>query len=278
MKYIFSLIFLAFVGTKANSQSTPPVLKASVDKFITVQFPSKVDYYQNSVSIEDKLGIKQVEDILFIQFVEPNVQETNLFVKTIDNKTYNFILQYDEKPTMLNYTVGLNSQNAVQELKSNEDEKSKIVEKKNEKIITNSESISDRILKESGYIKNRNIAVYKNVKSILKGVYVNNNRIYLLMRLENKSNLPYDVNSYKFYVTNDKGISSSEQTIDLPIINITPNLRVIPKGKQDVVFMFDKFTIGADKQLLFELTEKNGDRNLSFKILSSLIDEARNYK
>lgn len=277
MKYIFSLIVLLAFNIKANSQSVP-VLKASVDKFITVQFPSKVDFYQNSVSIEDKLGIKKVEDILFIQFIEPNVQETNLFVKTIDNKTYNFLLQYDENPTTLNYTAGQSNQNLIPIGKSNEEETERNSEKKNEKLITNSESISERILKESGYIKNRNIAVYKNVKTILKGVYVNNNRIYLLMRIENRSNLPYDVNSYKFYVTNDKGISSSEQTTDLPIVNITPNLKVIPKGKQNLVFMFDKFTVGKDKQLLFELTEKNGDRNISFKILSSLIDEARNYK
>ncbi|MDN3710444.1 hypothetical protein QW060_26885 [Myroides ceti] len=76
-------------------------MKASTDKFITVQFPAKVDFYQNSVSIHDKIGIRQVDDILFIQFLEPNVQETNLFVKTVDNKTYNFLLQYDNDPQEL---------------------------------------------------------------------------------------------------------------------------------------------------------------------------------
>ena len=80
-------IALLFIGLEVNAQLQ--ILKASTDKFITVQFPSKVDFYQNSVSIHDKVGIKQVDDILFIQFLEPNVQETNLFVKTVDNKTYN---------------------------------------------------------------------------------------------------------------------------------------------------------------------------------------------
>src|SRR5690554_192127 len=97
-------IALLFIGFEVNAQLQ--VLKASTDKFITVQFPSKVDFYQNSVSIHDKVGIKQVDDILFIQFLEPNVQETNLFVKTVDNKTYNFLLQYHEDPTDLTVRIG----------------------------------------------------------------------------------------------------------------------------------------------------------------------------
>ena len=81
------LITLLMLGLAINTNAQLRTLKASTDKFITVQFPAKVDFYQNSVSIHDKIGIRQVDDILFIQFLEPNVQETNLFVKTVDNKT-----------------------------------------------------------------------------------------------------------------------------------------------------------------------------------------------
>ncbi|MDN3710445.1 DUF4138 domain-containing protein [Myroides ceti] len=95
----------------------------------------------------------------------------------------------------------------------------------------NNETISQRLLKESGYIKNRNITSYKNIKLILKGVYVNHNKIYILMRIDNNSNINYDVNAYKFYITNDKGIATSEQTIDVNIVNLTPDSKVIPKGK-----------------------------------------------
>lgn len=263
MKLLIALIVLT-LGIKMSAQ--PKTLKASTDKFITVQFPAKVDYYQNSVSIHDKIGIRQVDDILFIQFLEPDVQETNLFVKTVDNKTYNFLLQYDNNPQELSVKVNGSNQNMQvgQDLIPINFE--------------NTETISQRLLQESGYIKNRNITTYKNIKLILKGVYVNNNKIYILMRIDNKSNINYDVNAYKFYITNDKGIATSEQTIDVNIVNITPDTKILPKGKNDIVFMFDKFSVGDDKQLLFELTEKNGDRNLSFKILSSLIDNARNYK
>lgn len=251
------------LATNTNAQLR--TLKASTDKFITVQFPAKVDFYQNSVSIHDKIGIRQVDDILFIQFLEPNVQETNLFVKTVDNKTYNFLLQYDNDPQELILKVDGTNQNTSATQVSSPNKSN------------NNETISQRLLKESGYIKNRNITSYKNIKLILKGVYVNDNKIYILMRIDNNSNINYDVNAYKFYITNDKGIATSEQTIDVNIVNVTPDNKVIPKGKNDIVFMFDKFSVGDDKQLLFELTEKNGDRNLNFKILSSLIDNARNY-
>ncbi len=253
------------LGLAINTNAQLRTLKASTDKFITVQFPAKVDFYQNSVSIHDKIGIRQVDDILFIQFLEPNVQETNLFVKTVDNKTYNFLLQYDNDPQELILKVDETNQNtSVSQVPS--------PNKSN-----NNETISQRLLKESGYIKNRNITSYKNIKLILKGVYVNDNKIYILMRIDNNSNINYDVNAYKFYITNDKGIATSEQTIDVNIVNVTPDIKVIPTGKNDIVFMFDKFSVGDDKQLLFELTEINGDRNLNFKILSSLIDNARNY-
>src|SRR5690554_3420268 len=254
-------IALFFVGLEVNAQMQ--VLKASTDKFITVQFPSKVDFYQNSVSIHDKVGIRQVDDILFIQFLEPNVQETNLFVKTVDNKTYNFLLQYHEDPTDL--TVRVDAGNITNESQSNA------------KSLPVSFNISQKLLNESGYIKSRNISSYKNIKVILNGIYVNNNKMYVLMRIDNNSNINYDVNAFKFYITNSKGIATSEQTVDVNILNVTPDLKVLPKGKNNIVFMFDKFSVGDDKQLLFELTEKNGDRNISFKILASLIDNARYY-
>ena len=259
MKFFITLILIAF-GLKANAQLQ--TLKASTDKFITVQFPAKVDFYQNSVSIHEKVGIRQVDDILFIQFLEPNVQETNLFVKTVDNKTYNFLLQYDNNPLDLTVRIGLNENDIKHE---------------NPSVQVNSYSLSQKLLNESGYIKSRNISSYKNIKIILKGVYVNSNKIYVLMRIDNNSNINYDVNAYKFYITNDKGIATSEQTVDVNIVNVTPDLKVLPKGKNNIVFMFDKFSVGDNKQLLFELTEKNGDRNLSFKILASLIDNARYY-
>lgn len=255
-------IALFLIGLKVNAQMQ--VLKASTDKFITVQFPAKVDFYQNSVSIHDKVGIKQVDDILFIQFLEPNVQETNLFVKTVDNKTYNFLLQYHEDPTDL--TVRVDAGNITNESQSNA-----------KSLPVSSFNISQKLLNESGYIKSRNISSYKNIKVILKGIYVNNNKMYVLMRIDNNSNINYDVNAFKFYITNSKGIATSEQTIDMNILNVTPDLKMLPKGKNKIVFMFDKFSVGDDKQLLFELTEKNGDRNLSFPILASLIDNARYY-
>ena len=257
MKFFITLILIAF-GLKANAQLQ--TLKASTDKFITVQFPAKVDFYQNSVSIHEKVGIRQVDDILFIQFLEPNVQETNLFVKTVDNKTYNFLLQYDDDPLDLTVRIGLNEND---------------IKHQNPSVQVNSSNLSQKLLNESGYIKSRNISSYKNIKIILKGVYVNSNKIYVLMRIDNNSNINYDVNAYKFYITNDKGIATSEQTVDVNIVNVTPDLKVLPKGKNNIVFMFDKFSVGDNKQLLFELTEKNGDRNLSFKILASLIDNAR---
>ena len=259
IKFFITLILIAF-GLKANAQLQ--TLKASTDKFITVQFPAKVDFYQNSVSIHEKVGIRQVDDILFIQFLEPNVQETNLFVKTVDNKTYNFLLQYDDDPLDLTVRIGLNEND---------------IKHQNPSVQVNSSNLSQKLLNESGYIKSRNISSYKNIKIILKGVYVNSNKIYVLMRIDNNSNINYDVNAYKFYITNDKGIATSEQTVDVNIVNVTPDLKVLPKGKNNIVFMFDKFSVGDNKQLLFELTEKNGDRNLSFKILASLIDNARYY-
>src|SRR5690554_7087293 len=152
-------IALFFIGVEVNAQMQ--VLKASTDKFITVQFPSKVDFYQNSVSIHDKVGIRQVDDILFIQFLEPNVQETNLFVKTVDNKTYNFLLQYDDDPLDLTVRIGLNEND---------------IKHQNPSVQVNSSNLSQKLLNESGYIKSRNISSYKNIKSILKGVYVNSNK------------------------------------------------------------------------------------------------------
>ncbi|ALU28435.1 DUF4138 domain-containing protein (plasmid) [Myroides albus] len=258
---LFLLIFFLFTG---SIFAQPRIIEASVDKFVAIQFPTKIDMFQNSVSVDEVLGIKSMDDILFLQFVDDeNIPETNLFVKTIDNKTYQFLLRYNPDPKNLHIIIGNESTNTELGITNSSP------------LVADYSTIASKVAKEKGYIRSRNYTTYKNINVFLKGIYIYQNRVYFFMQVENKTNLNYDINAFKFFVTNKSGIANSEQTLDVAILETFPNITQLKRGTYDFVFSMAKFTVGADKKLLFEMTESNGDRNISMEINAQLLDKAR---
>lgn len=257
----FYLLFLLVSGITYAQQR---VIEASTDKFVSIQFPTKIDMFQNSVSIDEEIGIKSLDDILFIQFLSSeNIPETNLFVKTIDNKSYQFLLRYNADPKNLHIVIG------------NESTSSETGTSQQNSLVADYSNIAFKVAKEKGYIRSRNFTTYKNINLFLKGIYIYQNRVYFLMKVVNNTNLNYDINAFKFFVTNKSGIANSEQTLDIPILETLPNTTQLKKGSYDIVFSMNKFTVGSDKKLLFEMTESNGDRNLSMEINAQLLDKAK---
>lgn len=272
MKKIFSTFILFILLFSLKAQQKVDTIFISTDKFVTIRFPSKIEYYQNSVSINDDIGIKSVDENLFLQYLVADVPETNLLVKTIDNNYYSFILRYSPNPHKLNY---LASNNPLTPTKNEVFKTGVPAPMVKEKETKKDESPEEKLLKEKGYLRGRNVSKKKEITIILKGIYVSSDRLYFLLNLENSSNIPLDIESYKFYITSSKGLSSSEQTSELFPISVTPKLHTLLKGQQNIVFMFNKFTISNDKILRFEITEKGGDRNLQHKIFNHQIDDAR---
>lgn len=135
------------------------------------------------------------------------------------------------------------------------------------------ESTANKILKKSGWIKNRNSFYVRGIEGFVKGVYSGNGKIYVLLEIANRTNIPYDIESAVFITA---PISKGRKTIEVeekvfqPIWSNQPET-FAKKTTKKLVYVFDKFTISDNKNLLFVLNETEGERTLTLEIKPNYI-------
>lgn len=146
----------------------------------------------------------------------------------------------------------------------------KLVEK-NEQEAENPEQyevIAQKIIKKNGWIKNRNSAFVRGIEGFVKGVYVGGSKVYVLIEVANRTNINYDVESISFITSpvqvKDRQIEAEEKIFS-PIYTIQTE-SIAKKSREKLLFVFDKFTISDNKNLLFIMSEIDGERTLSLDI------------
>ena len=116
-----------------------------------------------------------------------------------------------------------------------------------------------------------NVAKLQKLIFVLKGVYVDKTHIFFKFSIQNNSNVPFDVDYIAFSVTARKTRKTSSQER----LQILPVGADVAKSIAEVIYCFEKFTIGKDKVLLAEVLEQGGDRNIGLRIPETFIIEAR---
>lgn len=141
------------------------------------------------------------------------------------------------------------------------------------------ETTAEKIAEQRGWISNRNSALVRGVEAFIKGVYSADGKIFFLLKVDNRSNIPYEVKNITFVASpKDQKTNREEETRDeknfMPIWNNTPK-EFGKKSSQKLVFVFDKFTINDGKILNIILREKNGERALNIPVNSKFILNAK---
>ena len=130
------------------------------------------------------------------------------------------------------------------------------------------EIIAQKIIKKNGWIKNRNSAFVRGVEGFVKGVYVGGGKVYVLIEVANRTYINYDIESISFITSpvqvNDRQIEAEEKIFS-PIYAIQTE-SIAKKSREKLLFVFDKFTISDNKNLLFIMSEIDGERTLSLDI------------
>ena len=72
--------------------------------------------------------------------------------------------------------------------------------------------VGNVILKKSGYVKNRNSVYYKGIIGMMKGIYTNDNKVFVYLEIKNTSNLDYDIESVFF---NTSPIKKRRENLEL---------------------------------------------------------------
>jgi len=135
------------------------------------------------------------------------------------------------------------------------------------------EITAEKILKQKGWINNRNSNLVRGVEGFVKGVYSGNGKIFVLIEVMNRSNINYDIQNISFITSpskkKNKGIDTEEKLF-IPIWSNQPDT-IGKKVTQKMVFVFDKFTIAENKTLNAVINENEGERNLKLEVKPTYI-------
>ena len=84
--------------------------------------------------------------------------------------------------------------------------------------------------------------------------------------MKNTSNVPYEVDFVTFKIVDKKVLKRTaiQEQVIFPLRAYNYATAVAGKKDERTVFVFDKFTIPADKMLVVEMHEKSGGRHQFF--------------
>ena len=138
------------------------------------------------------------------------------------------------------------------------------------------EITAQKVLKKSGWIKNRNSFYVRGIEGFVKGVYSGSGKLYVLIELANRTNISYDIESAVFITAPTKKANKEieqEEKVFQPIWSNQPEA-LQKKETKKLVYAFDKFTIADNKKLLFIMNEIDGERTLTLDIKPDYIINA----
>lgn len=268
--YLISL-FCSLLCYESKAQLEVELCENKVTQLI---FPEEIKSSKGGY-LPDDFAVNKDENIIYIQPLVENFTETNINVVTINGLYYSIFLKANYNPKTVNYVFSVDDAfyketSLVQKKKIEKDIKEKEEKKEGNKI-------ASKILSKEGYLSTRNTVRYKNFWLLIKGVYINDNRIFFRVMIQNKSNIIYDFDYVAFYVkATKKQKNTTDENTQYTPISIHNNCKSIKANEtKELVFEFEKFTIGKKKSLYIDVLEKNGERNLSLKVSNTMILNAR---
>lgn len=248
----------------STAEVTAYKVELTQNKTTHILFPSSIEYVDLGSSDIIASKVEATSNVLRLKTVKEDIIPTNFTVITNDGKYYSFNTTYKEDPIQVSYDL-------TKFEKQVSKQQSEVLLKD---LGSTRPSLADLFIraiikknKKELNIKSKSYAVEARLKSI----YVQDGKLYFHVSINNKSNLPYEVDYVSFKIKDRR--TSKRTTIQetsLKLIRSYRDAQIINShSKQDNVFMLDKFTLSDKQVLLIEISEKNGIRNQIFKVRSS---------
>lgn len=269
--YILPIAKMAIKGSHPvgiNATKTVHIVFPSEIKEVDAGIPEIIT--QITPSFNNVLKIKSTTDQAF--------EESNLTVLTSGGELYSFIVNFQENPEILNISVDKNFQSDL--LVSKSFNASTFT--KSDFLLPEINMSENQIRGNFAYVESRkrslkNIGV-KNlgVSAFVNNIYMDNNLLYLSIKIDNQSGVAYPIDFVKVYVRDIEG--AKRQTIqeeELPIIMLDRVENINSGMYQRFVVAIPRITISSDKQLDFEIYERKGGRHLRFPINSKIVSNSK---
>ncbi|GAQ16034.1 conjugative transposon protein TraN [Myroides odoratimimus] len=271
---LLCLLTVNTLKAQENSQSinlstaevTPYKVELTQNKTTHILFPSSIEYVDLGSSEIIASKVEATSNVLRLKTTKEDITPTNFTVITNDGKYYNFNTTYKEEPLQLSYDL-------TKFEKQINKQQSEVLFKD---LGITSPSLADLFMKAIINKNKKELNIKSKsyeVEARLKSIYIQDGKLYFHVFINNKSNLPYEVDYVSFKIK-DKRTSkrTTIQEVSLkPIRSLTNSQTINSHSKQDNVFMLDQFTMSDKQMLLIEVNEKNGVRSQVLKVRSSEI-------
>ncbi|TXE13417.1 conjugative transposon protein TraN [Algoriphagus aquimarinus] len=196
-----------------------------------------------------------VENILQVKAESSEMHNSNLTVITADGSFYSFAVEYQEVPQNLNLKIQHAAKAELADFSKPMQTESELAE--------NARKVAR---------KNRSIPPIRQRRYLtgiaLTGIYIENDLLYFQLRLENQTNIPYDIEQFRLFIRDNKQSkrSASQELEQIPLLIYGESDRIPAQSTQTLVVALPKFTIPDQKQLKIELMEQKGGRHLQIKV------------
>jgi len=272
MKNYLTFICLLLCANLMVAQSALDTIYANNQKNVALFFPEPI---RQGITGSDNFVFtfnREKEQYFGLLQATPG-NESNLLVINRNGSIFSYIVRYKEDLSKLNYfiprshSIG-NEKPTTKTLFSSEQLVSKT---------SNRDNYYERaclyLLKQKQKIRALSESKYGVILSI-ENIVFDKEELYLVIRIENASSLDYDLNFLNLFVeTRKKGKKKSLQSIGQePIFKFELPEKVREKEIKKLVYVVPKFSISKERQLILELNEKNGERDLKLKVSHRFIN------
>jgi len=218
-------------------------IEVSVQKTTSIVFSSSI------VSIDrGSAGIivqKSAENILKVKAVSDSIAETNVTVVTSDGKLFSILVSYQAIPKQLTLYIG--GEHTVT----------------HKHVLT---PVCEKVLKMKSNLVGISYGTSK-ISLRLLGWYVHGSQMFCKLKIENRSQIGYDIDQLHFYVRDNNTVkrTASQEIVRRPLHLEGDTGTIKSRSARIWIVAMEKFTIPDDKHFAVEILEKNGGRHLYLK-------------
>ncbi len=276
MKIIIIFIIVFVHSISIFSQNSLDTIYANDAKTVSLFFPKPIR--QGIVGKSHFVFSYNQESHQYFGLLQATPgKDSNLLAITSNGHVYSYILKYAENLSKLNYFITEQESIGNEKPRHEVQNTDKSDSVKMDSILPNQstlykEACASLMMNPKRKVKRSKIK--NRIKLSVTDITYNDNAIYFLMEIENKSIIDYDVNFLRFFITDKLSTrkKSSQTLLKKPVyIHLLPG-KIKGNSKSDFVVVFSKFTIGNDKKIMIELNEMIGERDVKLKISEQLIN------
>lgn len=267
---IFTMFF--FASAKSQTHNILDTIYANDTKNVALFFPEPI---RQGVTGADNFVFtynREKEQYFGLLQAKPG-KDSNLLVINKNGTIFSYIVRYKSQLTKLNYFVPkassignerpvVNDTTEVTKIEDSVDNKTFYYTKFSSFLLDKRQRI--------GKLQKRNEGIVLSINNIV----FDKEELYLVIEIENKSTLDYDLNFLNLSVeTRQKGKKKSLQKLfQEPIFKHKLPQKITEGEVVRLVYVMPKFSISNDRRLVVELNEKKGERDLKLNVSHKYIN------